>query len=143
MPAAATTGTSAARAAWGTLLTMMPQMRTRIWDACAEFDLTPMQGHLLRVLGPQRAVPMSELAGELFCDASNVTGIVDRLEVRGLVVRGTAEGDRRVRTIAMTPEGERLWARVADRIAEPPPGFTALSDADQRRLRDLLARALG
>ena len=45
---------------------------------------------------------MSELANALFCDNSNVTGIVDRLEERGLVRREAAEGDRRVKLLVLT-----------------------------------------
>ena len=50
-----------------------------------EFDLAPQQGMALRALHEPR--PMGELAKFLACDNSNVTGIVDRLEERGLVTR--------------------------------------------------------
>src|SRR5881394_1733300 len=51
----------------------------RAWwiGICADLDLTPMQGHTLKMLDPGRPVPMSILADALVCDASNVTGIVD------------------------------------------------------------------
>src|SRR5262250_641164 len=76
------------------------------WVAlCAEFDLTPAQGHALRVIDPDRPVPMSALAEALLCDASNVTGIVDKLEARGLAKRGQAE-DRRVKVLTLTEQGE-------------------------------------
>src|ERR1044072_9058846 len=54
----------------------------RAWwiGICDEFGLTAMQGHSLRMLDPERPVPMSILADTLVCDASNVTGIVDKLE---------------------------------------------------------------
>ena len=49
---------------------------------------------------------MSGLAELLFCDASNVTGIADRLEARGLIERRSAGGDRRVKVLALTSAGE-------------------------------------
>ena len=55
---------------------------------------------------------MSSLAGMLFCDASNVTGIVDRLEARGLIERRPAAQDRRVKLLALTPAGEQVRATV-------------------------------
>src|SRR5688572_24479731 len=76
------------------------------WVAlCAEVDLTAAQGHALRVLDPKRPVPMSALAEALVCDASNVTGIVDKLESRGLIARQGADHDRRVKQLAVTEKG--------------------------------------
>ena len=75
-----------------------------------EFELAPQQMIALRMLGagPRK---MSDLAHALFCDNSNVTGIVDRLEERGLVRREAAEGDRRVKLLVLTEEGERMRRR--------------------------------
>ena len=82
---------------WPTLVEFL--FATRSWwvAICAEFDLTPAQGHALRVLDPARPVPMSMLAEALVCDASNVTGIVDKLESRGLIARQGTDHDRRVK----------------------------------------------
>jgi DNA-binding MarR family transcriptional regulator len=85
---------------------------------------------------------MSELAAAMFCDASNITGIADRLEARGLVERVPAAHDRRVKTLVLTPEGARVRAELAQRLGEPPETLTSLSAADQRALRDILRRAL-
>jgi DNA-binding MarR family transcriptional regulator len=108
-----------------------------------EFDLAPMQLHALRILEPGAEQPMSALAGTLGCDASNVTGIVDRLATRGLIERRDAPEDRRVRLIALTAEGERLREPVLERFRVPPAPISSLSVEDQRELRDLLRRALG
>jgi len=107
-----------------------------------EFDLTPMQMGAIRTLDPDQPVPMSELAGALHCDASNVTGIVDRLETHGLVERRGDDHDRRVKMLALTDEGLRVRAALAERMSQPPERLAALSAADQRALRDILARAL-
>jgi DNA-binding MarR family transcriptional regulator len=109
------------------------------WVAvCAEFDLTPMQGHALRTLDPERPLAMSTLAQELVCDASNVTGIVDKLESRGLIARQGAEGDRRIKMLAVTEKGielrEQLWARTM----EPPRAVTALPEETRRRVAEAL-----
>ena len=85
---------------------------------------------------------MSALADTLLCDASNVTGIVDRLEARGLIERREAPQDRRVKMLAVTPEGTRFRAPVGRRMAKPPQAIAELSGADQRSLRDVLRRAL-
>jgi DNA-binding MarR family transcriptional regulator len=108
----------------------------------SELGLAPMQAHALRLLRPGEPQAMSALADALHCDNSNVTGIADRLEAAGLVVRRPAPHDRRVKTLVLTPAGEKVRAEVERRMSIPPPGIAALSDADARKLRDILRRAL-
>ena len=107
-----------------------------------ELGLTFPLAHALRVLDPDRPRPMRELADELFCDASNVTALADRLEAKGLTVRQPDPGDRRVKALALTPEGNRVRERVFEVMSEPPPPIAALPVADQRALRDILRRAV-
>ena len=114
--------------------------RPRIMSANQDLELSPPQGIVLRLLDHPR--PMGELAGMMGCDNSNMTGIVDRMEERGLVRRASAEGDRRVKLIDLTDEGRRVRGEMARRMAEPPEAITALSVADQKALRDILRRAL-
>src|SRR3954453_892804 len=92
----------------------------RINALFAEFDLAKQQAFALVRIDPEHPKPMSELATELFCDASNITGIADRLEVRGLVERVPAPHDRRVKHLALTPEGKRVRSELARRLSEPP-----------------------
>jgi DNA-binding MarR family transcriptional regulator len=115
--------------------------RAKVGEALGGLGLTFAQAHAIRLLDPDRPSPMSALAELLFCDASNVTGIADRLEARGLVERRTVGADRRVKTLALTPAGVELRARVFDLMSEPPEAIAALSAVDQRALRDILRRA--
>ena len=114
----------------------------RIPAVAAEFDVSPMGLKLLQILEPDDELPMSTVADRLYCDASNVTGIVDRLEARGLLERWDDPRDRRVKRIALTDEGARARERVLERLYEPPEPIARLSQADQRALRDLLRRAV-
>ncbi|HEX3433290.1 MAG TPA: MarR family transcriptional regulator [Solirubrobacteraceae bacterium] len=108
----------------------------------AEFDLSPMQAHVLRLLDPDQPLPMRTLARKLCCDASNVTGIVDRLEERGLVRRDAAPGDRRVKMLVVTSNGLEVRRRIVRRLSEAPEPIARLSATDQRALREILNRAL-
>jgi DNA-binding MarR family transcriptional regulator len=127
--------------AWSLMHWMMVSNKRRLVATGGEFELAPQQMIALRILGggPQK---MSDLAHALFCDSSNVTGIVDRLEERGLVRREAAKGDRRVKLLVLTEEGELMRAEITKRMAEPPPAIASLSEQDQRDLRDILKRAL-
>jgi DNA-binding MarR family transcriptional regulator len=128
--------------AWELLGELVLGHRTRMLAIASEFELAPAQVMALKALEPGHPRPMSELAAALRCDNSNVTGIVDRLEDRGLVARRPGTTDRRVKMLEVTEAGAELRRRIAARMAEPPQALASLSDDDARALRDILARAL-
>src|SRR6266571_663211 len=99
-------------------LGMVQRMKTGA--ELAELGLSFSQAHALRLLDPDEPMPMSALAERLFCDASNVTGIADRLETRGLVRRQSAEGDRRVKALTITRAGMKLREQVMELMNQPP-----------------------
>jgi DNA-binding MarR family transcriptional regulator len=78
----------------------------------------------------------------MWCDASNATGIIDRLEARGLVERHLSDRDRRMKCVVLTLAGKRLRRKLESRMSQSPPAIAALSEADQRVLREILERAL-
>ena len=122
---------------------LMHLSKRRFMTIASEFELSPPQVMALRQLDPDEPKPMSELALALRCDNSNVTGIVDRLEDRGLVERRPAAHDRRVKMLSITARGAQVRAGLAARLDEPPEPLASLSLEDQRALRDIMRRALG
>jgi MarR family transcriptional regulator, organic hydroperoxide resistance regulator len=125
------------------LLFRVVQALHEFWPSlAAEFDLPLVQMRVLFELGPIAPVPMSRLAEMLACDASNVTGLVDRMEQRGLLERRPDENDRRIKLIDITREGLALRERISERMAVPPPFIEGLPPADQRALAKTLARVL-
>ncbi|MEV7414981.1 MarR family winged helix-turn-helix transcriptional regulator [Streptomyces sp. NPDC089919] len=110
--------------------------------ATAQVGLTTSQANTLSVLrgGP---APMRSLAAVLACDASNVTGLVDRLEKRGLVRREPSPVDRRVKNVVLTAEGERTTEEVRGLMATTRAGLGALSGEDREELLRLLTAVFG
>lgn len=107
-----------------------------------ELELSPKQLGVLWRLDPDgEGLPMREVAASLYCDASYVTDMVDRLEERGLIVRCPDPDDRRVKLLALTPEGDAIRARALRMLHTPPAGFDTLSADEQRTLATLLAKA--
>jgi len=134
---------AAVQEAWSLVGRLFWQVRPRMLGVASELGLTPPQMFALRALDPANPVPMRELAVELHCDSSNVTGLVDGLEAQGLVERRPAEHDRRVRMLVVTERGAQVRARINEVLEIVPPALASLPAQDQRALRDILRRALG
>ncbi|GGS44048.1 MULTISPECIES: MarR family winged helix-turn-helix transcriptional regulator [Streptomyces] len=109
--------------------------------AAAEHSLTGPQARLLSLLSLE-PLPMRKLAQKLKCEPSNVTGIVDRLETRGLVERRPDPADRRVKVAAATEEGRRTARDLRENLDFAREPLAALSDDERGSLRDLLRRML-
>jgi DNA-binding MarR family transcriptional regulator len=110
-------------------------------DAAAEHALTGAQARLLSLLSLE-PLPMRKLAQRLKCEPSNVTGIVDRLESRGLVERRADSADRRVKLAAATEEGLRVARELREGLRFAREPLAGLSHAEREALRGLLRRML-
>jgi DNA-binding MarR family transcriptional regulator len=121
------------------LLAIADRLRQRWAAHAAAAGLSTAQVNALLALRPGEAVPMRSLAAWLDSDASNLSVLVDRLERRGAVERRPDPGDRRVKALALTAEGERLRAEFWRGLTEGPGPLDPLTDADLRALASLLA----
>ncbi len=131
-----------ARRAWQLLVRFFFAQREHLPDLCAAFDLSPAQCHVLHLIEPDRPLPMGHLADALSCDRSNVTGLVDRLEARGLVQRQPSARDRRVKVLQLTPTGSRVRAEVLKGMTQGPVPLSRLSAAQRRSLVRILESLL-
>jgi DNA-binding MarR family transcriptional regulator len=137
----AVAATGQAREIWELLIELSrTHLRDHLSATISVFDLSPPQAHALQALEPGRPVPMRDLAARLRCDASNITGIVDRLEARGLVERRAAPGDRRVKALVVTEQGAALRTQLVERLHRVPAAVAGLTAEEQRGLLDLLRR---
>ena len=120
---------------WELLMDLVMAERARIPQIAAEFRLSPPQVHALRLLEPDQPLPMGRLACALGCDASNVTGIVDRLEQRGLIERRPSARDRRVKVLVVTAQGAKVRKALMIRLGEPPQSIASLSPGRSQAAR--------
>jgi MarR family transcriptional regulator, organic hydroperoxide resistance regulator len=128
--------------AWQLLLKFFFSQRAGLPAVAGEFDLSPAQCHVLHLIEPGEPLSMGRLADTLACHASNVTGLIDRLESRGLVRRQPSATDRRLKELALTPAGVRLRAILLERMTKPPETLDRLSPAEQRSLVRILRHML-
>ncbi|MCK9187795.1 MarR family winged helix-turn-helix transcriptional regulator [Acidithiobacillus sp.] len=77
-----------------------------------QLGLTPAQFDVIATLGNTQGMPLSQLAQKTLITKGTLTGIIDRLEEKGLVRREVPAGDRRSFRAVLTPEGEALFSRV-------------------------------
>nr|WP_168534237.1 MarR family transcriptional regulator [Streptomyces sp. RPA4-2]QIY67677.1 MarR family transcriptional regulator [Streptomyces sp. RPA4-2] len=117
----------------------MVSLYADLTTAAAAHGLTYSQAKALNVLR-QGPAPMRSLADTLRCDASNITGIIDRLEARGLVHREASPTDRRVKNVILSEEGAAVVARVRDGMHATHQALGALSDDERATLDSLLSR---
>ena len=98
--------------------------------------LSVMQMYTLCLLDDNNAIPMNSLSSMLSCDASNVTGIVDRLFNQKYIKREENPHDRRTKMIALTPKGAKLCEKLAGEINSFQP--QTLEDLDAKQKQQLL-----
>jgi DNA-binding MarR family transcriptional regulator len=126
----------------GLLFQVLGLVRHRMVEAIGELGITHQQAHALRRLDPEHPLPMRDLAADLMCDASTVTGLVDRLEERGLVRRQADAVDRRVKALVVTDSGAALRERLKE-VMSSDPHLLALSERELAQLTGLLRKIVG
>jgi len=81
-----------------------------------QFGLTGSQSGVLRILLANGPLSSAALSRRLYVTPSNMTGVIDRLEKKGLVERVRKEGDRRIALIMLTEKGDELSRSLPDPI---------------------------
>ena len=132
-----------------------PQARRQLADLCfavirplrhhaselaAEFDLSFLQSRALWRL--EQPLATGALAEQLGLDPSNITGVVDRLEARGLIERQPHPEDRRIKLLALTRAGRAIRADLDERLFTTVTLCEALSESEQHQLAALLTKIL-
>jgi DNA-binding MarR family transcriptional regulator len=102
--------------------------------------LTPGHMKLLMKLEEGDGRSMTSLSHSFNCDASTMTWLVDRLEERGLVERRLTPSDRRVKAVALTPQGAETKAEILERMYEPPDALLSLDRAALDVLKGTLTK---
>ncbi|MGD1084453.1 MAG: MarR family transcriptional regulator [Verrucomicrobiota bacterium] len=125
---------------------LMHLLRTaeNLWNASRAFfgrwDLSPSQFNVLNLLLDQpEGLSQVRISRQLVMHRSNVTGLIDRLEKRGLLQRHSSPGDRRSYRVILTPAGSDLLAQILPdyyRLAEEVWGALPV-DRTKRLLADL------
>jgi DNA-binding MarR family transcriptional regulator len=117
------------------ILAVAERLQDNFGAHAAGLGLTPTQAKVLMALQPGEAVPMRLLAERVRADPSNLTGIVDRLEERGIVRRQPGSLDRRVKALTTTAAGLALRSQFLGALTGDAGPLAGLSGPDLQQLR--------
>jgi DNA-binding MarR family transcriptional regulator len=120
---------------------LFDRVKQTIREVGEELGLSMPQLDVLRRLQAHGPTRMSRLAEMCHCEASNLTGLVDKLESRGMVERRVDPEDRRIRVLAVTPAGQRVAHEAWFALTQRCP-FMNFSPEKRAEIYDLLTEAL-
>jgi len=106
----------------------------------AEVGLTASD--VMALVKLEAPMTMKDLGLKIGCDPSFVTSIADALETHGLARREPSQRDRRSKNIVLTPEGEKVRARLCDELFARAPWSTSLDTSERRCLLGLMRKML-
>jgi MarR family transcriptional regulator, temperature-dependent positive regulator of motility len=131
----------------GHLIRRLHQQSTQVFQSetlAAGFELTSVQFAALDAVAAQPGIDQASLAAAISFDRATIGGVIDRLELKGLVQREVSEADRRARCLRLTPAGRRLLAAVRPVVEALQAQILAPLTARERQTFEALARkALG
>lgn len=116
-------------------------MQGRITEMLSGEGLTQPQFHVLRIAAKSGGTSIREISDEMLVTPANMTGIIDRLESRGLIRRGSRKEDRRAKIIGLTPRGRALQEKVAAKYSDfIQKSLRVLTNDEQKTLSDILVK---
>lgn len=131
----------------GHLIRRLHQQSTQVFQArtqAAGFELTSVQFAALDGVAEQPGIDQASLAAAIGFDRATIGGVIERLELKGLLERVVNAQDRRARQLQLTPEGEQLLAQCRPVVQALQAEILApLTRAERTAFLALAQKALG
>lgn len=105
----------------GHLARRFQQIAVAIFHAEVEeagYDLTPVQYAALSAISSHPEIDQATLAGLIAYDRTTITGVVDRLVLKGLLARHASSTDRRAHALRITAAGSKTLRGIAPAVEE-------------------------
>ena len=115
----------------------------KLQEDLEKLDLTAPQFYVLATIGYMGGLPFSDIGKKMMVTVSNLTGIVDRLEGKGLVVRERDARDRRVVHVTLREKGSKLYRSTIPFFEKSVAQILSpLSKSEQKELASLLRKLI-
>lgn len=106
-------------------------------------DVTPVQFAALAAVSAMPGIDQVSLAGEIAFDRTTITGVIERLEAKGLLSRKVSAKDRRARELRITEEGNATLRKIRPGVEAAQRQMTrGLSAEEYDHLMSLLTKAV-
>jgi MarR family 2-MHQ and catechol resistance regulon transcriptional repressor len=103
--------------------------------------LTPSQARVIFTIGGTEGMTCKDIGDATLITKGTLTGVIDRLEEKGLVERWAVEGDGRKTIIALTRRGQRVYeSEFPKHVSFLKEKFDALSARDRKQAIALLGK---
>jgi DNA-binding MarR family transcriptional regulator len=110
-------------------------------DVSNSFGITGPQLWALKIVSRHAGLALGDLSRKMYLHPSTVTGVIDRLESKGYVVRDRDSADRRVVKVKLTPAGQDLAAKAPNPIqGKMIYGLTKLSEDELNTIYESVKR---
>ncbi|MFC1740157.1 MarR family winged helix-turn-helix transcriptional regulator [Pseudomonadota bacterium] len=104
-------------------------------------DLTPSQARVIFTIGDTEGMTCKDIGDITLITKGTLTGVVDRLEEKGLVERWSVEGDGRKTIVALTRRGERVYQKeFPGHVEFLKTRFDKLGATDRKQAIQLLGK---
>jgi DNA-binding MarR family transcriptional regulator len=122
------------------LLGLLARLKAAMLQAAETYGLTRMQvAAIYSIMHGEET--MGQLANAMYCDASNVTGIVDRLVAQDLIRREESKTDRRAKILRLTPKGQSFIDAYMDQLPNYF-GCNKISADENKQLHGIVTKLL-
>ena len=133
--------TSYSTSLWIRFLRFSLQSHKKLEDDLEKLGVTPPQFYVLATIGYAGGLPFGEIGAKMMVTVSNLTGIVDRLEEKKLVLRKRDEKDRRVVHVILTEKGAKLYKSTIPLFEKSVERiFIKLTAPEQKQLSTILRK---
>jgi DNA-binding MarR family transcriptional regulator len=123
------------------IMKLLVQFKTGLTKIADTYGLTNIQTHALYILDHEGSIATGKVATALHCDASNVTGIIDRLVLIGLVERHEDLQDRRAKKLKLSTKGKNIIKKFSMRLPDEL-GISKLSNDQTSAIHEALQMLL-
>lgn len=123
------------------IMYLMMHAKRHLAQIMDERQMTPVQGMLLTIFQGDQGISMQKISQILGCDASNVTGLVDRLDSQDLIERSVDPNDRRVKVIKLSKKGYECRDAMFKALREAEAAdLQRLTSEEQKTLNILIMK---
>lgn len=124
------------------LMEFLALSKQQMFKIAAEYGLTATQAFILLLTPRREHSTMHSFCELLGCDASNITGIVDGLERKGLLARTEHPTDRRIKTLRLLPKGDEVRSEILTRLSDRNQSYilSKLTGDEVRQFTELIQK---